>query len=357
MENESPNRERLLTLGFEGEAASNGVSISTLSAKLNALQALVCNLGNARRGGNVASRGSWTSQVRSACDLVVKGIHHSAYTVETELPPPDVLPGMPDLGLEAIKLLREVIAAVERRDQTRLIDLLPDSAARNRSLKSLQALCPRDTDKLRLLIGNGAGPPHTTLTGATRTAVSRLFRSTEPDDFDQRIIVGDLIEIRVNNKHHIALLVDQREIACYYDKSMEDVVSQLVAGSLVEVVGFAQLTSDGALESIIDMVDVTTVDMNPFTVSSFSWEGRRFQLKRPVVCIPSYVHNVWVYECPHFRLHAFAHDRTVALRQFNQEFALVWDGLVAERDEDLTADAIALRNRLIGDIVPTEDAA
>jgi hypothetical protein len=81
-----------------------------LASKLEALQALLCNLGNARRGGPIGTRGSWTSQVRSACDLVITDIHHSMYTVVAELPPSNVLPGMLDLGLDALKLLPQLLS-------------------------------------------------------------------------------------------------------------------------------------------------------------------------------------------------------------------------------------------------------
>jgi hypothetical protein len=102
---------------------------------------------------------------------------------------------------------------------------------------------------------------------------------------------------------------------------------------------------------------VTTVDMSPFTVSSFAWGNRRFQLRHPVLCIPSFVHDVWVYECPPLRLHAFSKDRSEAVRQFHEEFAFLWDGLAGEPDGVLTPNAALLRDSLRAQVANVEIAA
>lgn len=89
-------------------------------------------------------------------------------------------------------------------------------------------------------------------------------------------------------------------------------------------------------------------------LSSFHWGGRKLRLRQPVTCIPSYAHQLWVYECPAYGLHAYAHDRSEALADFHEEMFFLWDGLAGQPDEALTPDARALRDKLVADVLPEE---
>ena len=94
---------------------------------------------------------------------------------------------------------------------------------------------------------------------------------------------------------------------------------------------------------------------NTFRTSSFHFNDRRFILREPVICSPEYRNNLWVYECPRYGLHAFSEDRQEALRQLGEEFAFLYEGLINEPDENLTPDAIELRDLLKADSVRVEE--
>ena len=87
----------------------------------------------------------------------------------------------------------------------------------------------------------------------------------------------------------------------------------------------------------------------------FRWENRRFVLRESVVCLLTYEGGLWVYKCPVYKLHAFSQDRSDALLQFNEEFAFRYDCLINEPDDNLTIDAIQLRDRFKADIAEVED--
>ncbi|RLG28406.1 hypothetical protein DRO03_09920 [Methanosarcinales archaeon] len=89
--------------------------------------------------------------------------------------------------------------------------------------------------------------------------------------------------------------------------------------------------------------------------SSFHFNDRRFIPREPVICSPEYRNNLWVYECPRYGLHAFSEDRQEALRQLGEEFAFLYEGLINEPDENLTPDAIELRDLLKADSVRVEE--
>ena len=91
--------------------------------------------------------------------------------------------------------------------------------------------------------------------------------------------------------------------------------------------------------------------LSPFRTSSFHFNDMRFSLMEPVICSLEYRNNLWVYECPRYGLHTFSDDRQEALRQLGEEFAFLYDGLINEPNENLTPDAIELREILKTDFV------
>ena len=351
-----PSRSLTLKLASEGDTGGE-ISFSALAAKLAAVQAALFNLGLAQTRAPVGSRGNWSRRIRSACELFFVAAHTGSAEVIGELPDSGVLPGMPDFGQDVLRGFHRVVRAALEGDETTLVDLMPDSTARLRTLKSLQELCPRPGEGLEVSLGNGVGPPYVVLTAESRQSIGAYCRpAAEEGDAEPQTITGELVEIRVQaGARHVVVLSQQREIECLYPTVMEETISQLVAGSAVEVTGRAQVNMDGSVKQVDEIYDIFTIDLAPFTTRVFRWGHHRFVLRESVVCIPAYQGGLWIYECPRYRLHAFSRDRADALSQFNEEFAFLYQGLINESDESLTLDAVQLRDQLRADVIAVEE--
>lgn len=355
-----PNNERQLTLTIGGPDVEDGkIPLAALAGKLNALQKTLFNVALARSGGPVAQRGNWSKRILASCELLFCESRKGSLTVVAEIPSPislqTTLSGTEvDEGLHALDALRQVTVSISAGDSSNLVSIMPDGGARLRALKSIEALCPRDTDGFWVSLGNGSGKTYARLTSESRSFIQQIFE--DDDVVEVQTISGDLVEIRVlAGRRHIVIRRQQREIVCYYPTEMEETITQLVAGSIVEVKGRAQLGDDGVVRQIDEVLDVSTIDLSPFRTSSFHFNDRRFILREPVICSPEYRNNLWVYECPRYGLHAFSEDRQDALRQLGEEFAFLYEGLINEPDENLTPDAIELRDLLRADSVRVEE--
>jgi len=328
-----PNTERQLTLTIGGPDVEDGkIPLAALAGKLNALQKALFNVALARSGGPVAQRGNWSKRIRASCELLFCESRKGSLTVVAEIPPPSSV----------------------QSDSSNLVSIMPDGGARLRALKSIEALCPRDTDGFWVSLGNGSGKTYAHLTSESRSFIQQIFE--DDDVVEVQTISGDLVEIRVlAGRRHIVIRRQQREIVCYYPTEMEETITQLVAGSIVEVKGRAQLGDDEVVRQIDEVLDVSTIDLSPFRTPSFHFNDKRFILREPVICSPEYRNNLWVYECPRYGLHAFSEDRQEALRQLGEEFAFLYEGLINELDEELTPDAIELRDLLKADSVRVEE--
>jgi len=92
-------------------------------------------------------------------------------------------------------------------------------------------------------------------------------------------------------------------------------------------------------------------------ISRFVSNGREFNLREPVEYRVYCQGGVWVYECPDLCLTSYGTDRAEARRNFNEEFAAVWDNIALADDSALTQDAIELKRKLIGLVASVKDAA
>ena len=92
-----------------------------------------------------------------------------------------------------------------------------------------------------------------------------------------------------------------------------------------------------------------------FNTSLFSFNNTSFILKKPVTCSMKHQNGLWMYECPRYGLHTFSENKIEALKQFNEEFAFLYDGLIHEPDDNLTQDAIELRDLLKSGVLKVED--
>jgi len=101
-------------------------------------------------------------------------------------------------------------------------------------------------------------------------------------------------------------------------------------------------------------LDISTLDLSTFKTSAFHFNDKKFILKKPATCSLKHQNDLWICECPRYSLHTFSENKQEALQQLNEEFAFLCDGLINETNDNLTQDAIELRNLLKSDVLKVE---
>lgn len=87
-----------------------------------------------------------------------------------------------------------------------------------------------------------------------------------------------------------------------------------------------------------------------FKKSIFKWGIIEYKLKKPIICSKKFEDGLWIIECDKYNLHVFNESEMEAELQLNEQFIILCDGLLNERDDKLTKDAIKLRNKIKEDI-------
>lgn len=351
-------KNRKVTLTFGGDAFADGrVPLTLLADKLKALQSLLFHAAATVEHDAVARRGQWVNRYRDAVELRFTDAHHSLLTIESELPDAGLFDGR-DLGTEAIDLAYEFARTVDSGDPRALAVKVPDRQERLTLLRTLEQLSPRTNEAFDLTFGNGSvNHPGVRLSATTRLRTQVLiYREMIDDtsDLEEARIVGTLTKIHYDvAPQKLSIRVKQgTEIDCYYDESLREQVTNLCAGSIVEVVGWATLTNSGKIKQLDVVIGVEAVSMEPIRMSTFEHANRRYRLQEAVPFNIEFTEGVWAYSNDSLGIRGYAFKRDDALRELNEAFDFAYQDIALEADKALEPKAIELKRQLLALVAP-----
>lgn len=352
----APDRRLVLRIG--GTLAQEGrVPVRLLAEKLNAAQRVLFNIGTALVGGG--RRGTWKAEVQRSCSLLFVGTHPGSLEVVAEVPQPAAaLFADGDVGPRALRCLSDTLKAIKERDSGTIETLFPDFGRRVRILRSALPLVPEQQDDYEVTL-EAAGAA-VLLSPDLRQYVARLAREdvAELDQDTIRTVTGKLYLIEVaTGQRHLGLMVNNRRIACYYSQEYEDMVRDLIPGSLVEVEGVATLSERGRVEQIEEILDVCPVQLVPLLWRRVVHAERRFRLREAIEIKVDLRDDLWVNEYEPLGILAFGPSRAESLNAFRSDFAACWDCVAQESDENLTADARTLKRKLLDLVEGVEEVS
>ena len=347
------NKSRKLSLTFSGAGVEfGGVPLVVVAAKLQALQSLVFHAAATVTNGARQRRGQWFNKYREQAELTFVDAHHSNLIIEAEVPLPSTLADSPagEVGLAAVDLVfRFASAAIHDGD---IPSLVADRQDRIFLLRALEGLCPATTDDYSVELQNGrAGHARVGFSGETRQLLRRRVVGEVAPNYEQRqeTLVGVLTKIHVDTAPQlIAVRVSRAEVDCYFDDSFRDQISNLVAGSVVEVTGLATFDRDGAVKQLDAVVDVEMVSMEPLRVVRFEHDGTWYKLKEPLIVSVEYQDGLWAYQCDAVNLWGYAARREDAVRDLHENFDYLWREFALERDDAFDDKAILIKRKLLG---------
>jgi hypothetical protein len=312
---------RQITLTLSGQAVRDGkVSVRLLSRKLEATQQALWQIGRAKIENDPSRRGPPPTLVQRQCELFFSGARPGSLAATLELPPPEasLFPGFAeDVGEEALQDLRAVIKGVIADDAGEVGRVIPNTLYRKRVLTTISILLPPQGSDYDLTLQVGEEPPFSGIVRPTHERLRAL--SAIPEAIDVELPPEE---------------------------------------TWVQVVARARVRPDAELRprDIVDVVEweqIEAPELRPYRASELSWGGRRIRLRHEIACGVSQEDGLYVIEYEPLAIRAYAQSREDAIRDFNEEFIVLWDQYANTPDQQLTADAVSLKRRL-GELVLQE---
>jgi hypothetical protein len=344
-----------LKLTFTGDGFRQGaVPLTVVATKLQALQQAMFHAAAAASGHSGGRRGMWFNRFRSAAELTFAASHHSDLVIEAELAADPVLHEDFSAGLKAVDLLFDVAHAVE---QDSFANVAINRYDRDYLVRALEGLMPNEGDQYAVKLENcrpGRHPP-VTFTAETRMRVKTYVATVDQAyDAEEVTLVGELIKIHVDaGEDKITVRSQQRDIDCFYGDAMRDQIANLIAGSIIEVTGFATLSDRGQVDKMHQLVTVEHVSMEPLRIARFEHGGRIFSLTTPIAVNVEYADGLWVYNHAALNLWGYAARREEALEDLHADFHDLYTQIAEEDPANLDGVAQQLRERLLSLVVPS----
>ena len=337
-----------LKLTFTGEGFRQGaVPLTVVAAKLLSLQQAMFHAAAAASGHSGLRRGLWFNRFRSAAELTFAASHHSELVIEAELAVNPVLDNNFNIGQQSVDILFDVAVAIntDHLEQVKL-----NRFDRDYMVRAIEGLMPNLGDQYSVVLENCQPNKHpaVTLTADARARIKAFVpQGQQGFDTEEVTIVGELIKIHVDaGDDMITVRSQQRDIDCFYGDAMRDQIANLIAGSTVEVTGYATLSDRGQVSKMHQVLNAEHVSMEPLRIARFEHAGRVYHLANPLAVNIEYADGLWVYNHHGLNLWGYAERREIALKNLHADFADLYAQIAEEAPDNLDEIAGQLRERL-----------
>lgn len=347
-----------LKLTFLGEGFRRGaVPTSIVATKLQSLQQAMYHAVASIVHHSGARRGQWSNPLRSFAELSFASAHHSDLMIEAELCAEPSQREQFEVGLKAVDLLFDVAGAIDRDALSSLknprdeLDFL---------LRSLEGLMPNVGDQYCVRFANCRPSAHAEILFSSKSrqklkAITASTVTAPTFESEEVSLVGELITIRVNaGEDKVTIRSQRRDIDCYYSDALRDQIANLIAGSIVEVIGLATLNDRGEVARVHEVLSISSASVEPIRVARFESEGRVFRLREPISVDVEYSDGMWLYHHQELNLWGYAARREDALEELNRYFAYEYREIAEEDEAKLDSVARSLRQRLLNAVIQND---
>lgn len=292
---------------MSGDAVQDGkISVSLLTKTLQTVQDIVFQIAGARLKREM--KGPVPSIVKEKCELFLVKMEPGSLNAVLELPEKEyaLFPEEADFSEEVIADTQRAIDAILEVDEVMLARVLPQPFLRRRVVNRFRAIAPAEGSDYCLAFRFNGGPPKTIV----RPPDKEIYKLASPPE---------------------------------YKKIAEPPLK------FVEAKGMAQM-EHGDIKKWVETYEVSELDLDPDHVwrpQQIKAKGKTFHLAHPIACVIEKQDDLFCSEDTNLGIIAYGETREEVIREFSNEFDVLWDVIAQEEDDLLTQDALLLKRYLL----------
>lgn len=341
--------DRQFKIKMEGSAvADNSISFKLLASILNGVQQTFHYIALAETKKDLRKVGRIPADILQACELRRVIERAGSYEIVAEVA--DIFKSNLftdiDLGLLAAEKYLDLIKCVGcDNNEGEIYKLFPDSVHRRRILRSVESYCPKEGDEWSIVFdGKSQSNNNILLNKDARKQISRYINYPA---IDTRTVTGELMRIHLDeHKLSIREPLTGRMLDCFYDPEIEEFIIGNLKG-IIQVTGRFQLDANNEVEKVIDVREISELDLSPIRLSMIDIDDCKLILKEPLVLEPIFDGQSLVFEFPEFNVISEGLTRNDAIKSFESDLVWLWKEYALADDIHLSGDAIEVKNKLI----------
>jgi len=253
----------------------------------------------------------------------------------------------PEQAIKAFGIFRDLMHQISDHNSTGLEKILPDERTRRRVLEAVKGMAPRAGAKWQLSLHDATEIPFALFDVNTIPFVQATLVPAEQREA-ARVVTGELTHI--NFKEHKLTIIyppTSKELECLYDEALEDLLFER-RRDLIQVTGRVLLDDQGSPKKIIDVTEISDVDLSPFEISAVRHGALHLHIAPPLSAEPKLDESkqLLCMEYPAFDLLVFAPTREGLLAEAHEHLAMLWEEYALAEDSELDGPAHALKTIL-----------
>lgn len=330
-----------------GEPQGNVVPASVLVQILQNAQQAFELIGMHVEGNSIAQRARIPAAIAQRfqliCELPQAGCYALPVTVGSAS---DLL--APEKAAEAFDIFHQLMKRISNRNDVDLQRVLPDERIRRRVLEAVKGMAPRAGAKWTLSLHDSTDVSFADFDVDTIPFVQSVLVPVEQREA-ARVVTGELAHI--NYKEHKLTIIyppTSKELECFYDEVLEDLLHER-RRDLIQVTGRVLVDEQGSPKKIIEVSDISDVDLSPLEISVVRHGGLHLQVKPPISAELTLDESkqLLCFEEPAFDLLAFAPTREALLAETQEHLAMLWQEYALASDDELDGPARTLKQLLL----------
>jgi hypothetical protein len=301
------DKERKFTLKLESkEHKGDRVPVKVLVKTLDGIQKAVYELGNYRLNRD-STPGPKPFDLEKDCELYFVKAEQGSVLATVAFPERgyDLVPNLPDMTDYVYNDMKNVLTSIASKNRALFKDTVKDQRARKRIMNSLAPVLPSDKNKYDLLFTFDDG--------------KKLQRIERPksDEINEFIDFVELI-----------------------DASQDD--------DLIEIKALCKaIVNENGKVEVREVLEFELLDdLKPYIIEKIEVNNKIFVLSQEIVCPVTREEDYIIIEYEPLGIESYAKTRDAAINSFNEEFAILYRVYLLEENENLTQDALKIKERL-----------
>ncbi|MGE5630750.1 MAG: hypothetical protein ACM3TR_06575 [Caulobacteraceae bacterium] len=283
------------------------VSVKTLIKTLDTLQKAVYDIGSVLIDRDPSTPGRTPAPVEKVCELYLIKADPGSLTATVSFPQRrmDLVPGIPDATDRVANNFKNIVRGIMRNDDTLIKNTIQNQKYRRKVISEINSILPTNTSDYEMYFD------------FEDKGFERIER---PDEENLKELIGECTE---------------EEIRPTFQELEAKVHCRIFVDDSGKIRDFGEVYDFETLE-----------DIRPHKVQSLYWNGEVFNLDKEIICEVKKEEGYYLIEYEPLGIIAYAKTREEAIKEFNEEFSMIYHAYGQEDESNLTQDAIDLKNTI-----------
>jgi len=324
---------------------SKNIPVTVIAELLNNTQNLLCNIVDDIEGNPPRKGGDFPYTVKERCELVVKMAKIGSFdAVLAVSDTQSSLPGSQTKGELAIIKANNIIEVIFNEDKILpKIKLEINNEKRiEKILDDIYQMCPDPESEYNIAMGFGGNKIQNLNPERKQKIKSALYR--QPTKFE-KVIIGRLMELRVDRKRQFQVDTDEGIITCQYTPDIENEIIKSLR-NIVKVQG--TLVPDKKGKFILQINDNKSIEpLSMYPLKEVKLKDKIRELKIPLQLDVNYYDEEYIVINKDIGLRVISKTMKEALEGISEQIDSLWSTYVEADTSMMNASAKELRKKLI----------